>query len=150
MADEQALGNTLLGQERWNPDTRTLADQVGEIVGRPSSARPGCAARRSPPSPDAVAAESSPPQPSDVVVAFRDRAADLPGVLGELRRRAACDPAVLALCDAWLLGATSRADLMRLSGLSLLQYRWARRTLERLATEVCAEVPHLRTRNQGE
>jgi hypothetical protein len=145
----EALGNTLLGQERWNPDTRTLADQVGEILGRPSSARSDRAARRPPPSIDAVAAESS-PQPSDVVVAFRERAADLPGVLGELRRRAACDPAVLALCDAWLLGATARADLMRLSGLSLVQYRWARRSLERLAAEVCAEVSHPRTPNQGE
>lgn len=146
----EALGDTLLGQERWNPDIRTLADQVGEIVGRPSSARSDRAARRPPPSIDAVADAASPSQPSDVTDAFGERAANLPGVLGELRRRAAADPAVLALFDAWIRGATSRTDLMRLSGLSLLEYRWPRGALERLAAEVCADVPHPRTRNQGE
>lgn len=146
----EALGDTLLGQERWNPDTRALADQVGEIAGRPSSARSDRAARRSPSSIDAIADAASPPQPSDVIDAFRERAADLPGVLGELRRRASADPAVLALFDAWIRGATSRTDLMRLSGLSLLEYRRARGALERLAAEVCADVPHPRTRNRGE
>lgn len=145
-----ALGDTLLGREHWNPDARTLADHVGAIVEHPSSTRWGRGARHPLASIDTVAAAASPPQPSDVAGAFGDPAADLPGVLGELRRRAAADPAVLALFEAWIRGATSRTDLMRLSGLSLLEYRGARRALERLAAEVCADVPHPRTPSQGE
>lgn len=146
----EALGDTIVGHEQWNPKARTLADQVGEIIERPSSARWGRGARHPPPSIDTVADAASPPQPSGVAGAFGDTAADLPGVLGELRRRAAVDPPVLALFEAWIHGATSRTDLMRLSRLSLLEYRRARRALERLAAEVCAAVPPPRTPNQGE
>lgn len=135
---QDAIGDTWMGSLTWNPGRISLANHLlGAIRSRSRhdyTRANRCPHERFNPAEegDAVAtaveaslsaARSALPRAELVAVASR--------ALRDLRRLTHDDADILLLLDACAEGATTKADLMRISGLSDRRYKMARQRLDR-------------------
>ena len=139
---QDALGDTIMGALRWEPEKRTLAQHLIRAVRfRTKDEALHVSRFRHHALVSASDEDSSDVHPiaEEASLAIdaqmpatrfqRDVAAD---IMATLRRRAVDDPHVLDMLAAFEEGATSRDDVMHLTGMSAEEYRNARRRLARL------------------
>jgi hypothetical protein len=143
---QDALGDTIMGTLRWDPDKRTLAQHLIRAIRfrtKDEALRLGQFRHHALVS--AGDEESSDVHPiaeeasmalGEAMPATSEQRAVAAEVMTELRRRAADDKAVLELLDAFEEGATSRDDVMHLTEMSAATYRNARRRLAHLVTQL--------------
>jgi hypothetical protein len=152
----RVLGDTLLGEPLWDPDTTPLADHLRVVIKNRTEADWDRAEGPPRVSLDVVTRDGRSPVRDAADRALRERSPDpraaenAAAALVELRRRAAGDAEVLALIEAKARDAKSRAEVMRLTGFSEQQYRSARRRLNRIVTESFIQIRPRRKRNKGE
>jgi hypothetical protein len=150
-----ALTDTLLGEVRWDPATTTLTDHLCDVIKRRASAEWDRARRLPHTSLDTVTNDGASSVHAEVEQAMREHLPDARAreeaadSLALLYQRAAGDAEVLALISAKAHGA-SRAEIMRVTGFSLEQYRAVRRRLNRMIAEFPALGCPTRTRGEGE
>jgi hypothetical protein len=141
-----ALSDTLLGLVRWDPDTRDLKEHLRDVIRRRTSADWDRVRKFPHQSIDAVPQDGTSPVQEEADRALRERLPDpratekAAEALAWLHQRAKDDPEVLALIRAKAQGATSRAEVMRLTGFSLQQYRAVRCRLNRIVAQLPFQV----------
>lgn len=140
-----ALGDTLLGVVRWDPDTKSLAQHVQDVIKR-RTALDKRASRFRHESMDATSAHGESPALVEAERVLRERAPD-PEAAEEAARRvavlrchAARDAQVLAVIDAIIAGCETSAEVQQRTGLSELEYRRVRRRYSRLIKRVAAQL----------
>lgn len=146
-----ALGDTLMGKARWDPDTKSLRDHLWDAIKRRTLADWERAGRFPQASIDTL-----PDRPSSIrdeaERTLRARGADTGGqefaaeTLAELRRCAARAPDVLALLDALQHEPTSRTEILVLTGFTPREYRAARRRLNRIVAALPLQLRPRRAR----
>jgi hypothetical protein len=145
---QDALGDTVLGELRWDPEERTLAQHLVRAVRFRTKDEATRAARfRHHALVSAADDESNDVHPiveeaslAVEVPATREQRAVAAEIMMVLRRRAAGDERVLDLLDSFEDGATSRDDVMHLTGMSAAAYKNARRRLALLVEQLPATL----------
>jgi hypothetical protein len=140
---EDVLGDTSVGVLRWDPSVERLEEHVMDAIKSRSSHDIAHAKRFPRESIDAFDPDASHATMAavDAVLllrreASRDTAALAETALVELRELAAEDRVVLQLLDAFATGATTKADVMLLTGMSDKTYHAARVRLDRLVARL--------------
>ena len=152
----KALTDTLVGVVRWNPNTKTLEKHIRDVIkGRAKidwkHAKKRAETKYPHPSIDTTNANGRSPTLEEVDRVLSDRQSDPRATayareaLDELRQRAHEDPELLAYIAARANGVP-RAELMRVTGLSIASYRKVRRRLIQLNKQLSIHA----TPHQGE
>lgn len=145
----EVLADTLVGAVQWDPDTKTLAQHLQDVIRRRTPLRGRRAPRARHESIDAMNTRGQSPALIEAERILRTRSPD-PDAAAEAARRIAVlrihavdDPEVLAFVDAKIAGCETRAEVMQRTGLSEPAYRRVRRRfaqlLERLPTPLDPE-----------
>lgn len=140
---QDALADTLIGVLHWDPSAKTLQRHLYDAI-KMRTHHDRKRARRFPhESIDALTLDGEAEAMAEVDAALLERvpdAADDVALAAErvakLRQLVAGDRIVLRLLDALAAGATSKADIMRIAGLSNVAYDNARRRLRRFVTQL--------------
>ena len=143
---QDALGDTIMGGLRWDPEKRTLAQHlIRAIRFRTKDEALRVSRFRHHALVSAADDESCDVHPiaeeaslAVAVPATREQRAVAAEIMLVLRRRAAGDDRVLDLLDSFEDGATSRDDVMHLTGMSAAAYKNARRRLALLVEQLPA------------
>ena len=145
---QDALGDTVMGVLRWEPEKRTLAQHLIRTI-RARTHKDAMRSRQFEHLPlvdrdDDDALESDPVAEEAALIVDDARAATpfqravAADVMATLRRNAAEDASVLAMLAAYEQGADSREDVMRMTGMLAATYRNARRRLATLVAKLPA------------
>ena len=143
---QDALGDTVMGVVRWDPEKRTLAQHLMRTIrGRTKNEALRLRHFQHRALIDRDDEEASDVEPVAEEAAFivedprpatpfqRAIAAE---VIAELRKRAADDSGVLKMIAAFEEGASSREEVMRMTGMSAATYRNVRRRLATLVAKL--------------
>lgn len=150
----KALSDTLLGVVRWNPNAKTLENHIRDVIRRRSAIDWKRAKKYPHESIDATNENGHSPMLAEVDSALAGRQPDPQAAeiaakaLAELGQLAEDDPELLAYIEARADGL-SRAELLRITGLSLAKYRKVRRRLARLVQQLSIQAGPRRGK-QGE
>jgi hypothetical protein len=140
-----ALADTLLGRVRWNPNTKELDEHIRDVIKRRTSIDWERAKKYPHDSIDATTRDGQTPTLDEVDRMLLDREPDPRAAenareaVDELRQLADADPDVRAYIEARASGA-SRAELMRVTGLSSTRYRRVRRQLDPLLRQLSMQA----------
>jgi transposase InsO family protein len=135
---QDALNDVATGVVHWDPAAKPLEQHLTDLLKVRTKRLRIHAERFRRVSLDGPRADGEPSPHDELDAVLLDQAppaataAYAASVLAELRDRASDDPLVLRMLDAFGDGAATRDDLLHLAGFSPLEYRNARRRLDRL------------------
>lgn len=139
---QHEMGHALLGRARRDPDARTLADHLDELIEQTAIQAPsgGRGASATADAPDRFAPDPHGPDHAARLHALGAVSTEESSwVVDDLYRRAAGDPDVTALLDARLAGAWTRPEVLRATGLPLRRYRRAHTRLLDMVSALIAD-----------
>lgn len=140
---QHEMGHALLGRAPRDPDARTLADHLDELIEQTAIQAPsgGLAASATADAPDRSAPEPHGPDHAARrnTLGAVDPAGESSWVVEDLYQRAEGDPDVTALLDARLAGAWTRPEVLRATGLPLRRYQSAHRRLLEMVSALIAD-----------
>jgi len=139
-----AIADTALGVLHWDPNVKTLERHVYDVIQMRTNYDLKRARKFRRESLDALTTNGEPSAMAEVDAALLDRASDASAEttaraaegMAALRQLATGDRLVLGLLDASASGATSKVDLMRITGFSSAEYLNGRRRLRRLVAQL--------------
>lgn len=140
---QDVLADTALGVLRWDPSAKALDRHVRDAL-RVRTHQHRARARRFPRASLDVHDDEPSATMAEVEAALSERAAE-PAAdeaarrghkLARIRERAADDPQLVAMLNAFEDDATTKEEVMRATGMTALEYKNARRRLARLATQL--------------
>ena len=128
----------------WDPNVKTLERHVYDVIQMRTNYDLKRARKFRRESLDALTTDGEPSAMAEVDAALLDRASDASAEttaraaerMAALRQLATGDRLVLGLLDASASGATSKVDLMRITGFSSAEYLNGRRRLRRLVAQL--------------
>lgn len=155
---QDALTDTTIGVLHWDPSVKTLQRHIHDVIKMRTNHERKRARRFPHESIDALTPDGEAATMAEVEAALLERAPDTPDDpvalaaerMAKLRQLATGDRTVIRLLDALAVGATSRAEVMRVAELSSVAYDNARRRLRRLVTQISKQPDRTGTLLQKE